>query len=208
MMNTHERYYSRSMLEWIYTLFFFNYQTNVLFLSWIVLWQRIMCMFVIFCLYKYCSWRSNYQKGRVGGWLKPDTCLCLFHLVTWISNVICRDRFSLRSMSWGVEIFFCFVDIGGIVDHHCLNLVFTTCFAPLNLILHMFVKNQRIITSFHPYNVFALHYFNVFKQYFLLTRLLLTSGSCFHLLIHDLLFVHHAIITKLSRFIPTELISP
>ena len=29
-------------------------------------WWGNLCRFIIVCLYLYCSWRSNYQEGRVG----------------------------------------------------------------------------------------------------------------------------------------------
>jgi hypothetical protein len=43
----------------------------------------------------------------------------------WISNVICHGLFSmLREWKW--EVIICFIEIGGIVDHHCLNFLFST----------------------------------------------------------------------------------
>ena len=48
----------------------------------------------------------------------PITFLCLSKAKIWISNVICSAFF------FGVEVIYRFVDIGGIVDHHCLNFLF------------------------------------------------------------------------------------
>ena len=62
-------------------------------------------------------------------WLPPTR--------TWISNVICHGLFCVQwfevkggcatqifSMSILWEVIVCFVDIDGIVDHHCLNFLF------------------------------------------------------------------------------------
>jgi len=48
--------------------------------------------------------------------------LCLSQAMTWIFNVILRDPFVFSELKWGVIVRF--VDIGGIVDHHCLNFLF------------------------------------------------------------------------------------
>jgi hypothetical protein len=42
--------------------------------------------------------------------------------MTWISNTIYRGQSC--SMIWKWEVIVCFVDIGGIVDHHCLRFLF------------------------------------------------------------------------------------
>ena len=50
--------------------------------------------------------------------LNLATSLCPSQARTWISNVICRcSFFMLSELRCGVILF----DIGGIVDHHCLN---------------------------------------------------------------------------------------
>ena len=55
---------------------------------------------------------------------KLTNILCLFQARTWISKVICHfPPFFLCSVSsWDVIV--CFVGIGEIVDHHCLNFLF------------------------------------------------------------------------------------
>jgi hypothetical protein len=66
----------------------------------------------------------------------PATFLCLSQAKTWISNAICRGLFMYNSMMSKVVVRFVQVDcwsslfnisvffyIGGIVDHHCLEMV-------------------------------------------------------------------------------------
>ena len=54
--------------------------------------------------------------------LTPPHFVCLSQARTWISNVICGGLFVLSK--WRREMIVRFVDIGGIVDHHCLNFLF------------------------------------------------------------------------------------
>jgi len=49
-------------------------------------------------------------------WFNPATFLCLYQARTWISNVVFCVFSHLRR-----EVIVNFVDIGVIVDHHCLN---------------------------------------------------------------------------------------
>jgi len=51
--------------------------------------------------------------------------LCLSQPWTWISNVIYHAFFFVFN-ELGQEVIACFVDIGGIVDHHYLNFHFIT----------------------------------------------------------------------------------
>ena len=72
-------------------------------------------------IYMYCRWRSSYQEGRVGISLivliLPHCCVCpkarpgfpTSYVMIW---VMMRGDCSKR------------IDIGGIVDHHCLNFLF------------------------------------------------------------------------------------
>ena len=65
----------------------------------------------------------NYQEkeGRDPiNQFDPATFVCLFQARAWISNAICYGFFYL--MIWG-EVIVCFVDISGIVDHHCLEMI-------------------------------------------------------------------------------------
>ena len=34
--------------------------------SYVTLYKKIMCIFLIVCLYMYCRWTSNYQEGELG----------------------------------------------------------------------------------------------------------------------------------------------
>ena len=53
----------------------------------------------------------------------PATFLCLSQTRNWIFNYICRDLFCVFSeLRREVR----FVDTGGIIDHHCLNILFIT----------------------------------------------------------------------------------
>jgi hypothetical protein len=51
---------------------------------------------------------------------------------------------------WRWEVIVCFVDIGGIVDHHCINFLFTTQF------LNFFVFNPPYKSYFHKYQMKTL----------------------------------------------------
>jgi hypothetical protein len=46
------------------------------------------------------------------------TCLCLSQSTTWISNAMFRGHFCFQC-----DCSFCFMDIGGIADHHCLEVI-------------------------------------------------------------------------------------
>ena len=50
--------------------------------------------------------------------VSPATFLFLFQARAWISNIICRGLFMFNDLRWEVTVRF--VDIGGIVDRHCL----------------------------------------------------------------------------------------
>ena len=83
-----------------------------------------MFMFFIVCLYMYmyCSWKSHRQDGKVWGAINRfNPARLVFMSQTWtcFSNVISSALYCLRS-----EVFVRFVDIGGIVDHHWLILLF------------------------------------------------------------------------------------
>ena len=52
----------------------------------------------------------------------PTTCLCLSQARTWISNVKWCGLFLCSVNDVGLEVMVSFVDIGRIVDNHCLNL--------------------------------------------------------------------------------------
>jgi len=45
----------------------------------------------------------------------------------------------------------CFVDIGGIVDHHCLNFLFTTYYSRLNGHIHAIIciKTWTFLLQYH-----------------------------------------------------------
>ena len=75
---------------------------------------------------------QQIQLSRLEGWEHINLCnhniyVFLFQARTWIPNVICGGSFVrvrvrvyvVRHLRW--EVIVPFVDIGGIVDHHCLN---------------------------------------------------------------------------------------
>ena len=76
---------------------------------------------------QYCHWISNYQRGRV--WI----LLTKFNPITVL--YLSQARIKCH-MSWSYFIFndlrckviVCFVDIGWIVDHDCLNFLFIKSF--------------------------------------------------------------------------------
>ena len=114
------------------------------------------------------------EEGReLIGWFNPATFLCLSQARTWISNVIhhgifflcfydvrqkltkacvafavltCRLKIKLilSYLKWGVIA--CFVDIGGIVDHHGFKLSF------YNPIIHTY--SDLYLYSLHLYYIY------------------------------------------------------
>ena len=114
------------------------------------------------------------QLSRGEGWVpinrfNPTTFLCLSQARTWC--VICHGLFyvhlfEVRGDCWFCwywwncwpslfKTFFCFVDIGGIVDHHCLKLSFhnhfdksyKTSILPFNLSIVVFVSSSIVCSS-------------------------------------------------------------
>jgi hypothetical protein len=68
------------------------------------------------------------QRSR-GGWdhinrFIPATFMCRFQASTLISNVNISWSFLCSVSRDDDEVFVCFIDIGGIVDHHLLNFLF------------------------------------------------------------------------------------
>jgi hypothetical protein len=66
-----------------------------------------IAVYVSWLLLKYCSLDVNQQS--------IDQCIRF-------SNVMCRGPIVFNGLRWDVIVGF--VDIGGIVDHHCLKLSF------------------------------------------------------------------------------------
>ena len=97
-------------------------------------------VYVIVCLYMYmyCRWRSSYQEGDLINWFNPAIFLCMSHAMNLISlkRHISFSLFHVSNELW-CEVVVCFVDIGGIVDHHCYLI--------LNNINQRFLKNRLIL---------------------------------------------------------------
>ena len=77
--------------------------------------------YLIGCLVKNLPWvkRWNQTVCSDNKWLYL-TFLFISQTRTWISRVICHGLFFIFlffELRWGMIV--CFVDIGGIVDHHC-----------------------------------------------------------------------------------------
>ena len=73
------------------------------------------------CIYMYCHWRSGYQEGMVVillTHLTPHYCACNN------PGPVCRGPPLLVLSEWRWEAIVHFVDIGGVVDNHCLNFLF------------------------------------------------------------------------------------
>ena len=66
---------------------------------------------------------SDIKRGGwdVIKWFNPTTLLCLSQARTWISNVICHGLFCVQWVKMKGD---CSFNIGGIVDHRCLNILF------------------------------------------------------------------------------------
>jgi len=62
------------------------------------------------------------QKNVTFNRFNTTTVLCLSQTRTWISNTICRGFFVFNELR--SEVIVHFVDIGGIVDHQCINIFF------------------------------------------------------------------------------------
>jgi hypothetical protein len=68
--------------------------------------------------------RERERKGCVCSWdtiyrFNPATFLCLSKARTWIFKAISGGLFVFNGLR--LVLIVRFVDIGGIVDHHCLN---------------------------------------------------------------------------------------
>ena len=98
-------------------------------LSWIfvIVCGNFECVFYFYFLFIYVL-LLEIQLSRGEGWdpinrFNPATSLCLSQARTWISNIMLLSLiFVFNELRW--EVIVCFVDIGGIVDHHCLNFLF------------------------------------------------------------------------------------
>jgi hypothetical protein len=91
----------------------------------------------------------------------PATCLCLSQAMD--VNVICRGHFMLNGVRWEVNVRL--VDIGEIVDHHFLYLLFLLAIV-LSVVL-------RYTDSDYPFGIFKLffHNYDTFVTSKLLQRL-------------------------------------
>jgi hypothetical protein len=102
-------------------------------------------VYVIVCLYMYmhCRWRSSYQEGvgwggiSLTGLTPPYLCACPKPWLGFLLNVTYRFLFFCVSNEPRCDVVVCFVDIGGIVDHHCYLI--------LNNINQRFLKNRLIL---------------------------------------------------------------
>ena len=85
-------------------------------------WMKANLCRIIFtvCLYLYCYWRSIYQEGYPFNRIKSTTFSCLSQARIWIFNVTCLCLYCVKWFEVDVH----FIDIGWIVDHHCLNFLF------------------------------------------------------------------------------------
>ena len=84
-----------------------------------------ICRFSIVCLYLYCRSRSNCQERRVviplTSLSPPHVCACSKSKPGFsTSYVVVFSMFNYLRLKVVVR----FVDIRGIVDHHCLNFLF------------------------------------------------------------------------------------
>ena len=123
-----------------------------------------LCRFFIVSLYMYCSWRSNYQEGRVGISLTVSSsvvpagfkflfikkgglgilsyfCVCpkpgLQHVVMFF--------FVLNDFRWVVIVHFVYID--GIIYHNCLKFLLIISTTMSCIILWFAVTTML---NFHP----------------------------------------------------------
>ena len=86
-------------------------------------WKRI-CASLVFL---YCHWRSSYQEVRdaipLTGLTLPHFCACSNPESGFPLSYVTLPFFCVQWVQLRQEVLVCFVDIGGIVDHHCLNFV-------------------------------------------------------------------------------------
>jgi len=88
-------------------------------------WVRAVQVFFIISLYMYVvliPQLSEVQGTDPINRSNPIPFLCLSQARTRIFHTICCALF-LYSMAWVERWFVCFVYIGGIVSHHCLNFL-------------------------------------------------------------------------------------
>ena len=101
-------------------VYFSSWQLNTIFLS------GEYCIQILYCIFS------------------PATLLCLSLARTWNSNSMC-DGLLCVQLSLGERWFYPFVDIGGIVDHHCLSFYFHNWWA---IISHCSIQSD-IFTSLY-----------------------------------------------------------
>ena len=119
----------------LFELFYFSkYETNnYMYYKYYILIERtatkVSCIFISFVLiYMYFRLRSSNQEGDWGpiNWFSPDTFLCLSQARTLIAiatSYVVGGGVGVFS-EWRREGTVRFVDVGGIVDHHCLNFFY------------------------------------------------------------------------------------
>jgi len=87
-----------------------------------------MQVFIV-CLYMYCPWRSVNR-------FNPAIFLYPSQARNGKSYVVILYVFS--ELRW--DVIACFIDIGGIDDHHCLNFLFLTYSSWLYLCSYLYFK--------------------------------------------------------------------
>jgi hypothetical protein len=75
------------------------------------LWTAVLLERATFDIEQYNKEKNTYN------WFNPATYLCLSQTMTWISNSKCCLFFIVQLFELVVR----FDDVGGIVDHLCLN---------------------------------------------------------------------------------------
>ena len=123
------------------------------------MWTFFLLIFFIVCIYMYCLWSSNYQE-RSGvipliDITPPHLCTCPkpWHGFPRSYFVVV---FVFSDIRWKVIV--SFVDIGGIVDHQCLNFLF------------IIGQKERKYFDAEQYNIPFLH-----------------NPTCIHKIIHHVL---------------------
>ena len=103
--------------------------------------------------------KINHNGLITNGIMMPRHILCLSPARNWISNVLCHgllnfsvsegERWEVRGERW-------FVDIGGIVDHHCLSCILTIYSRCLSLVIR--VRQCSVVIQLKPFYIKSLNW--------------------------------------------------
>jgi len=101
-----------------------------------------LCSFSIVCLYLYCH-ISDWESWDPINQFNPVTYLCLSQAgFGFQTPYVVVFIFVFGGLRWEVVVHF--VDIGGIVHHHCLNCLFIICINLGVVILRQVLQREGV----------------------------------------------------------------